>query len=276
MDPISVAIMRIKAEIPRDILDQAFSSKRYDPTRQDRYFDNISANALDQQIKTQVIEGRVSIDANLVSGTEMYLPLALAEIEVIDSWNVIYRFPREAVGGRRIVSAHELSYGYAFGAGGIGGVSSGSNNLLSAARQVLRATTGTGNIGSSYVQLVGPNTILVNDVNQLIGDAVIRCTLTHEPNFNDIKPANYHNFGQLALLATKAHVHNRLVVDMDEGQIRAGMTLGRIREITDQYADANQLYYDYLTTTFTKVMTMNDTEKMRKILRMSLGSKPRQ
>lgn len=276
MDPVQVAIMRVKAEIPRDILSQAFMPKRYDPTRRDRYFDNVSSTSIDEQIKLQVIEGRVSIDANLVGGTEMYLPIRLAELQTVDGWNMVYRFPREVTGGRRIISVHELNYGYTTGNWGGGGISpSNTNNLLSIAREIIRGTSGVQSVGSSYVQLVGINTVLVNDLNQAIGDAVLRCTLAHEPNFNDVKPAYYHNFSQLVLYAVKAHVHNQLVVDLDEGQIRAGMTLGRIREITDQYADMNQVYYDYLTTTFTKVMLMNDTEKYRKVLKLSLGSKPR-
>ena len=132
MDPVQVAIMRVKAEIPRDILSQAFMPKRYDPTRRDRYFDNVSSTSIDEQIKLQVIEGRVSIDANLVGGTEMYLPIRLAELQTVDGWNMVYRFPREVTGGRRIISVHELNYGYTTGNWGGGGISpSNTNNLLS-------------------------------------------------------------------------------------------------------------------------------------------------
>jgi len=276
MDPVQVAIMRVKAEVPRDLLDQAFMPKRYDPTRRDRYFDNVSTTSIDEQIRLHVIEGRVAVDVNLVGGTEMYLPLMMAELEMVDGWNMVYRFPREATGGRRIISAHELNYGYTTGSWAGGGITpSNTNNMLSIARQIIRSTSGVQSVGSSYVQLVGINTILVNDMNQIIGDAVLRCTLAHEPNFNDIKPAYYHNFSQLVVYAAKAHIHNTLVVDMDEGQIRAGMSLGRIREITDQYADSNQLYYDYLSTTWTKIALLNDTEKYRKVLKLSLGSKPK-
>lgn len=276
MDPVQVAIMRIKREIPRDILEQAFLPKRYDATRKDRYFDNVSAVSIDEQIRLQVIEGRVAIDANLVGGTEMYLPLMSAELQMVDGWNMIYRFPREITGGRRIITVHELNYGYASGFYAGGSINPVNNsNLLSVARQIIRGTTGVQSLGSSYVQLVGVNTVLVNDVNQMIGDAVIRCTLAHEPNFNDIKPAYYHNFSQLAVYAAKAHVHNTLLIDLDEGAIRAGMALGRVRETVDGYADANELYYAYLSTTWTKVALMNDTEKYRKVMQLALGSKPR-
>lgn len=276
MDPISVAILKCKAEIPFDILKQAFLPKRYDPTRKDRYFDNVTSTSIDHQIRQLVVEGRVSIDANLCGGTEMFLPLALAQREYVDKWNIVYRFDRDDLGGRRIVTVHELIYGMQPGySGQTTGYDSRGSQMLQVGRDILRATVGTTQMGTSYVQLVGVNTILVNDISQIVGNAAVRCTLTHEPNFGDLKPAYYHKFAEMVALACKGHIYNTLVIDIDEGQIRGGATIGRIREIVDQYADANQMYWEYLTTRWKKISKLNNTEQYRKILKMSLGAKPR-
>lgn len=276
MDPVSVAIMRVKHEIPRDILEQAFLPKRYDPRRQERYHDTAHSGSLDYLIKTAVVDGRVSVDVNLISGTEMYLPLAVADREFIDPWNIIYRFDRKATGGRNITFAHEVLYGLTQGVqiGTYGAFNTRSSQFLHISKDILNASGGTTPVGTAYVQLVGPNTILVNDINQVVGPGVLRCTMSHEANYNNLQPCYYHAFGELILLATKAYVYNTLVIELDESQIRAGMSIGRFRELVDQYADANAMYAEKLIT-WQKIGTMADREKHLKILKMSLGGKPK-
>lgn len=277
MDPVSVAIMRAKAEIPRDILTQAFMPKRYDPARAQRYYDNVSPGNIDHLIKKQVVDGRVAIDVNLISGTELYLPLAFAHREFIDPWNIIYRFDYKETGGRSITAAHEVLYGLTQGVqiGTYGAFDTRASQFLHVGRDILNAAGGTTPVGTAYVQLVGPNTILVNDINQVVGPGVLRCQLSNEPNFNNIKPHYYHAFGELIVLATKGFVYNTLVIDLDEGMLRAGQQLGRFREEVDKLADANQMYYEYLTTKWQKISNMNDVERYRKILKISLGGKPK-
>lgn len=278
MDPIRVSIMRTKAEIPRDILIQTFMPQRYDPIRQERFYDNTLPVAIDELIRTTVIDGRVAIDANLVSGTEVMIPLQLADsIERIDPWNIIYRFGLDSTGGRRITAVYELLYGVTQGManGNFGAFDVRASQMLQVGRDILKAAGGTTPVATAYIQLVGVNTVLVNDVNQLVGYGALRCQLTHEDNFNNLKPKYYHAFSELVVLATKAHVYNTLVIALDESMIRGGASIGRFREIVDQYADANQMYMEYLTTKWQKIATMNDTELMRKIMKISLGARPK-
>lgn len=277
MTPITVAIQRVLREIPREILNQAFSAKRYDPTRQDRYFDNVDAISLDEKIRELVIEGRVAIDVNLVGGTEVLLPMRQAEREYVDSWNIIYRFPPEVLGNRKISTVHELIYGLTQGLAGstTTGFDSRSSGLLKDVRNIIRATNGVALMGTAYVQLLNHNTILVNDSNQVMGDAAVRCTVSHEPNFNDIKQPYYRDFAEMVVLAVKAHVYNTLVIDLDEGLIRSGATLGRVREIIDSYADANTMYNEFVDVKWAKLAIIQDVDKYRKIIKLNLGGKPR-
>lgn len=276
MDPISVAIMRVKAEIPREILNQAFMPKRYDPTRKERYYDNSIAMSIDELIRSVVIEGRVAIDTNLVSGTEMLLPLQLAEIERVDPWNIIYRFGREATGGRRILSCHEVLYGITQGVarGNFSAYDTRSSQLLQVGRDILRGAAGTTPASTSYVQLIGHNTLLVNDVNQMVQYGFARCQMTHEENFNDLKPCYYREFAALVVQATKAYVYNSLIIDLDESMIKSGASIGRFREVVDGYSDANQMYDEGLIK-WQKIGYMNDRESMVKIMKLSLGAKPK-
>lgn len=277
MDPVSVALMRVKAEIPREILEQAFLPRRYDPTRRERYADRVHAGNLDYLMKTEVVDARVAIDVNLLTGTEMFLPLAMAEREMIDPWNNIYRFDHIATGGRHIVTAHEVLYGLTQGMqiGTFGAFDTRASQFLHISKDILNAAGGTPPTGTAYVQLIAPNTVLVNDINQVVGPGVLRCKLCHDLNFSDIKPVYYHAFGELIVLAIKGHIYKELVLEIDEAQLKGGMAIGRFREIVDQYADSNQMYMEYLTTKWQKIGTLNDTEQYRKIMKMSLGAKPK-
>lgn len=276
MDPVTAAIVRVTHEIPFDILKLAFMAKRYDPTRQDRFYDNVAGTSIDEQIRLQVVEGRVAIDVNLVGGTEVLLPMWMADREYIDGWNMLYRFSREATGGRRITTVHEMTYGFTqgLGVGNTPGYDNRTSTYMSTARNILRATEGVGSMSSAYVQLVGINTVLVNDINQVIGDSLLRCRLTHEPNFNDIQPYYYHAFGEMVSLAVKAYIYNKLIIEIDESQIRGGASIGRIREVIDGYADANQMYMEYVTIKWAKIRNMSDTQTWRRILKNNLGGKP--
>lgn len=278
MDPITVAINNVKHSVPREILTQAFMPKRYDPTRRVRYQDNVFAASIDELIRRVVVEGRVAIDVNLLSGTEMVLPLHHAVREHIDPWNVIYRFGSDVTGGRQITAVYEVLYSVTAGLNGnnvSGQQMQRSSQYLKNARDILNASVGVNTASTAYVQLVGQNTVLVNDVNQMIVHGGLRCRLSHELNFNDIKPVYYHAFGELIQLATKAYIYNTLVIDLDEGAIKGGASLGRIREIVDQYADANQMYMEYLNTKWQRIGLMNDTEAYRKVMKLALGARPK-
>jgi len=277
IDPISVAIMRTKRTIPIDVLNQAFMPKRYDPTRKERFYDNLEPGVIDHLIKKVIVDGRVAIDVNLISGTELYLPLGWAHREFIDPWNIIYRFDYKATGGRNITAAHEVLYGLTQGVqiGTYGAFDTRASQFLHVSRDILNAAGGTTPVGTAYVQIVAPNTILVNDINQVVGPGVLRCQLSHEPNFNNIPSHYYHAFGELIVLATKSFVYNTLVIDLDEGMLRAGQQIGRFREEVDKLADAETMYMEYLTTKWQKIANMADSERFRKILKITLGGKPK-
>lgn len=276
MDPITVAMARVmNGAIPRDILKQTFTARRYDGVMAERYFDNTIGTSIEEQIRLKVVEGRLGIDLNLCGGTEVTLPMRLADREMVDAWNILYRFGRDVTGGRRIIAVYEMTYGMtqALGTGGSPGYDSRASQMMLNARNLLRASTGVGTLSTSYVQLVGANSVLVNDVNQVVGDSLLRCKLAHEANFNDINPHYHHAFGELLLLALKAYIWGALVIDIDENQTRGGATIGRIREIVDTYADADQLYMEKLDDWYA-LNAMADTQTMRKITKWMLGGKP--
>lgn len=277
MDAVSYCVTKVRQHIPRQLLDEAFKPQRYDPIRSVRRYDNVLSQSMDDLIRTKIVEGMVALDLDQFGGTETLLPVRLAERIPYDPWNVVFRYNKSDLGGRNIIKVHEISYGYnlGYGVGGFGEAARNRNMVSSVSRDISRATVGVEPTGSAYVELIGPNTILVNDINIISGYSNIRCTLGYSKFFNEIKPVYRKDLADLVVVATKAYIYNTLVIDVDEGVIRSGKTIGAFKQTLDKYEDAMQMYDEMIETTMRKLVILNDTEQYRKVLKLALGAKPK-
>lgn len=273
MDLLSVSLDRVKFDIPPEILRLAFAPRRYNPTQRDFVRDNQSGVSIDAMIRRQVIDARVAVDVNLCSGVESTIPLNGLEHERVDPWNLIYRIPKERTGGRTITAVYSISFGQGSVMGSSQTTSMNSSAALDAAAGVLQSNLPWTPVQSANVSLIGENVVLLSNIGQYPGILYLRCQVMHEPNFANIQPAYYDVFTELVILATKAYVHNQLLIQLDEGAIKAGSTLGRIREVIDSYADSNQLYREYLRDRWRVASHMADTLKNRRTLRYIVGAK---
>jgi len=273
MDLFSYCQDQIKWEIPREIIQEAFMPRKYDPARRERYRDNQLGLNVDSIIRREVLEARVGVDVNLCSGVETTIRLTGIPMDIIDPWNIIYRIPQSMTGGRQITAVYSVTFGEGNVIGSNRMMMKGGSPLLEAAAGIYMSQAPIPAVHSPYVTLVGDNTVLINDAQALPGILYLRCMLTHEPNFNNIKPAYYRKFAELAILAAKAYIYNRLIIQLDEGEIKAGISIGRFREIVDSYADANQMYKEFLHDKWRVSSVCNDTEKYRRILRFTVGGR---
>jgi hypothetical protein len=272
MSVVEYALSQCTYEIPAEILQEVFASRRYDPAKGERHRDNSRGVSIESLIRSQIIEGRVAIDVNLCSGVETNISLCGLTPEVLDGWNYIYRIPDKLTGSRNITAVYSVVFGQGYAVNNMNNVSPSGGSLLGGAAQgVMRSVSPIPNVQTPYVTLVGDNTILVSDVQGHNQNMWLNCMLTHEPNFANIKPPYYRKFAELVVLAAKAAVYNKLVILLDEGQIKSGSSIGRFREIVDGYADANQLYKEFLHDKWRVTSTINDTIKYRSILKMAVG-----
>lgn len=275
MDAVSYAVTKVRQSIPRQLLDEAFKPQRYDPFRNTRRYDNVLTQSIDDLIRTKVIDGMVALDLEQFAGTEDMIDLNLATMSMYDPWNAIYRFDSKALGGRNIIKVHEVIYGMNVGHGatssGVLGPTRGMLNTV--VKDVMRASVGVGSTSSAYVELIGPNTILINDITSFSTYSRIRCTLSMDSGFSEIKPVYRKDFADLVVCATKAYIYNTLIIDVDEGVIRSGKTIGAFKQILDNYADQMQIYDEMLEGDIRKAFIMNDTEQYRKVLKMILGAR---
>lgn len=272
-DIISIAIDRIKFDIPPQVLQLAFAPRRYDPARREYMRDNQLGVSTDAMIRRAVIDARVSVDVNLCSGVEDVISLQGLGQERIDPWNVIYRIPKERTGGRTITAVYSVSFGQGNALGSYQPGSQGSSASLDAASGVLQTNLPWIQVQSAYADLIGENVVLLSNIGQIPGLLYLRVQLTHEPNFANIKPEYYDAFTELCIMAAKAYVYTNTVIPLDEGAIKAGASLGRIREIIDGYADSNREYKEFFKETWRVSSHMNDREKNKRGMRYLVGGR---
>lgn len=271
MNAISYALDQIQYEIPAEVLQEAFMPRRYDPARRERYRDNQLGVSIESIIRKEVVEGRVATDINLCSGVETIVSLRNVPVEQTDQWNYIYRIPDTLTGGRSITAVYGVTFGSGYTTFGGTNMTNQSSVLMNAAQGVMQSHLPIPNTNSPYVTLIGENTVMISDAQGMNPDMWLRCQVTHEPNFANIKPGYYRKFADLAVLAAKGIIYNRLIILLDEGQIKAGSNIGRFREVVDSYADANQMYKELLNDKWRVSSVMSDTEKYRQILKMAVG-----
>lgn len=262
MNAIKKALDEIRYNIPRPILEEAFIVQQ---VRQRGL-----RVSLDTKIRELVIDPRVLVDCDIVGGVELSIDISSLMPEVLDAGVLLYRIPKSLTQGRSITSALSLSFGRG-AASGISGLSSNSSALLDGLQGVLDSASPIPVVAVADVTLVGENTVLVKDQYAIPTDGWLRVLVSNDPELNNIAPASYHNFSQLAILAVKAYIYNHMVIPMDEGQLHAGMQLGRFREIVDGYADANEMYLQFLNETWRVTAFHNDPERHRRHLRLILG-----
>lgn len=277
MTTINTALRRIMT-IPREVLHHAFAPKRYDPTRRTRYYDNKTPLSLEAIITDQLIRGRVLKDVNLISGTDIEIPLTSGKVEAIDMYTSVYKFDDAATSGRTITNVYELVYGHHYGRmGGYAGALNQTNQsgmLMKHTKEVIRAAGGPDLNTNHLIQIVGHNTVFVSGTVPRQDYGYLRCMVTNDPNMNNLPPPYQVPFSQLCMLAAKSYVYTALVIELDEGMIRGGQQIGRFREIVDSFADAEEMYMEKLDE-WQKIGIMADPNQYRKVLRMSLGIRPK-
>lgn len=264
MQVIQKSIDDLKFRIPRPILEATFV-KRVSSWRQ-------THNNIDKLIHDAVIRPRVFVDCNLVGGTETFIPLEKVPSERLNDYMTVFHISKDLTQGRSILNALNVTYRNPNFISGFGASQTqGNNTMLRAGQAVMDAMGSVPITSTANVQLIAENTILVRDVVILPANLYLRCILANDDTMSHIQPQSYRYFSKLVEYAVKAYIYNEMIVQMDMGQLVGGQALGVFKEIIDQYADANELYDNYLREVIEKVSFMNDKESYGRFLRMVIG-----
>lgn len=265
MGPIARACAEMKFRIPPRILDIVFI-KRNEHLRQ-------APMSLDEHILTQVIRPRVLMDCNLVGGAEVLIRLDGFQTDRPNDYTSVYRIPKEVTNGRTITSVLNITFADPTRISSYG-VAAGCQNtpLLQMGQAAMDAMGAIPMTSTAYAQIIGENVIMVRDTIVLPANSFIRCLLSYDDELSHIQIRSYPAFVKLVELAVKAYIFNQSIIEMDMGELFGGHNLGRIKEIIDSYADAEQQYQEYLAETWTKVDFQNDFENMKRYIKLLTGA----
>lgn len=269
MNALTRAVATVRRKIPIEILRFAFVS----PYQQW----NNSPTSLDEQIMREVIRARVLVDCNLVGGQEDYIRLnGLAFERTADLMSVVH-VPKERTNGRSITQVLHLSFqDYTSNpntslAGLMAFNQCAVSPLTKAAGALASSFDSSGNLGTSRLELIAENTILIKDPVISSQGGTLRCILSNDEELNNLSIRSFVAFCELATLAVKSHIYNTTIVKIDEGVAQFGRNIGTYRQIIDGYADSEQLYIEFLTDRWQKIAFMNDRESSMRFIRAQLG-----
>lgn len=264
MNAIQYALNDIRNHIPPQVLNRVFGVRNI-PSSFQHYQPYQDHQSVDATIRAEVIEKRVNIDCNLSGSLQVAIDLRGVPYEQIDHGTRVFRIPYEKTAMRRIVSVSSLNYISNYGIGSHNLHATG--DILSAMTDLVRSLSSMPVVSTAHCQIIGDNVVMVRDNAQHISDQLAMMALIeHDQNMNDLNPGIYMLYSQLVVLATKAYIYNQMVITLDQGQLMAGQELGRIREVIDEYRDANEQYLEILTERWRKASRTNDRPWMHRAI----------
>ena len=264
MGPLSKCIDEVKFRIPRAILEAVFI-KRAQHWR-------LTPASLDEHILNEVVRPRVLVDCNLVGGTEVFIPLDGVPLERGNDYTTVYRIPKDKTQGRSIMSVLNITFSDPTKVSSYGVAAGAHNSIMMQAGQAVMDAMGSMPVTSTaYVQLIGENVVMVRDTVVLPANIYLRCLLENDENMSHLQLKSYRDFSKLVEYAVKAYIYNEYVIPMDMGELYGGQALGRFKEIIDSYADAEELYQNFITEKWQKISLMNDREQHTRFLRLMMG-----
>lgn len=271
MSIIDNAIRDLFFRIPPEILTRIFAPGR------DIF--NYDRPAVEQAIRTQVIESKVRVDCDLIGAKEVSIPLIGLKFTRYTQFSVVIRVPKELTGGRSITSVLAVTYGYA----GIQGFPAttdfltqyGNSNYSLANDKsigILNAQSPIPDIQNAYAYLVGENTVAIEGYSPLLMYGFLRCMVSHDEMFSTLPATAQSHFSQLVFLATKMYIYTNYIIKMDAGELYGGRELGRFASIIEGYESAAEEYDEFLRTTWRKVSYLADPERKYRLIRQMTGS----
>lgn len=255
---ITYALRYIKRDIPIRILNEVFLK--------DVPYSRGTVRNLESIIKELVIDGVVGPDADIAGGRELRLDIRDLNPMFSENGGLTYKIPMEMTGGTAINSVRWASFvltdAMASGYGAPTGYSNNmmiTNSLSGAVANVMNASTPDPITGTAdcHVGPAGDNIVFVK-CRQRQKIYWLLVSAGYDAMFNQISPKSYPDFAELCLLATKAYIWTKLIVDMDEGKISAGSELGSFKSIIDGFSDAGKSYNEYLREHMEVVFMLND------------------
>lgn len=259
MNPFQKAHSEIRHQIPKALLNACFIGDLFENSP-------IPVN-IDSIIREKVIESRVMVDMNIAGGMLHQVPMDSIVPEYTDRYMAVFRIPKELTQGRSISRVLAMSFGQQIWANNYPVLNGTYNALTSKAQGMLASHQGVPMTETTNIRLLSDNVVAVMDMQAVQTRSDLRCYLDHDPELTQLRSTSIPAFATLCVLATKAYIYNELVIEIGKDMMIGGREIGRMREILDSYADANELYNTFLTEKWRKISIFNDALSRQRLTR---------
>ena len=271
-------IKHIMLAIPRDILVVGFTeidAKRNPRVRIDQII------TLEDKIRSQIIDNILIDDLNIYTGTETVVRLDKCSIMLINPDELITTrrefivdVPFEFTNYKKITRAVSLVTGLQLNSSG--SLSSYQYSepspLIAAANNLFNANTRAPIAVSATLRVIGNNMIhAVGDIMSYISNGALSVVIENENNLQNFDQRMMLTIANIAILATKAYIYNKLIVYIDQGALYKGHELGVIKDKISEYSDAYTMYQEAIKKT-PKLHIFNNREVYKNYIRSYLGS----
>lgn len=242
---MTYVLSHITQNIPGEILELAFKPRQYQ-------------TSVENRIISEVIEGPVLLDSNLVGGKR-------TNIFVSAGWKMnlasdpgaaflapglqgaFYKIPPEAREFRNISSVIGVNNSSSSSYPGTN--YNGNGSFGNTAEGMLAQMVNTRTFGmtprSPQITLEGTNVIKIYP-EQLIDGTVITVMLEHDSDFINVSNSVIVALRNFCLCATQRYIANKLRVSIDDTEIVAGMEIGVVKEIVNDYLQKAEEYQNLL------------------------------
>lgn len=225
--------------------------------------------SLDERIKNSVIKPIVIKDCNLSGGVIVNIPVDQCRWSEYTRAEYIIEVPKSLTDNRSINNVLSLVSNTSY----VTGLPMfNTSSALTQAQHLMDSLASINVVQTTRLELIGENTILVQDPSITIFNTVIRAELEYDEMMSNLHPRSIIPFAKLCVLATKRYIYNYLKIKLDQGYIYAGHELGKIVEEVDSFSDAAEQYEEYLRDVIRKILFMNHPENMSRFIQSMLGN----
>jgi hypothetical protein len=269
MNAITKAIEEIHYSIPIEVLYAGFTV--------DEPPELVNFTSLSEKIRSKCIKSRVLVDANIVGGVHVIVPISSVAPSFWAEYYTVYKIPSDLINNREIVSALNLVFipynqtvGPNMAVNSINSITIYGNYqpaTVSVADRIGTAQQDIGILTNTHIELIGHNTVAIYQNYMALVNYGLRCLVSNDEDLNNISPRSYKAFAKLAILAVKSYIYNKLVVKLNMGYLHGGQELGQFKAIIDSYEGAEEEYNRVLKEEWMAVAAMNDTANYQRILK---------
>ena len=264
MNAISKALDEIKFRIPREILEKIFDNRDWSSKK--------ITISIDEQIMVKVIRPRVMVDADLIGGVEVPIDLSNIPFQQTNDYTYVVRVPKDKTQNRSIISVMNITFADPHSISNFGSAFLQNNSALLNMGQALIDQHGViPNASAGRCTIIGDNVVMVSEMYMIPSNCYMRAIVGNDSQMSHMKLRSYPDFAKACVLAVKAYIYNNHIVKLDMGELRGGQAIGAFKSIIEGYADADELYLEYMAKDFRAISVMNDEETWNRMLRSRVG-----